>query len=122
MIEQRYLLTILVGVMMGVQVANQALTQVSKRFAEQVARRLPRMPLTKYAAYNIGKQVAKWIGIKLTKQTAARTASKVIPVLGGAVSAGVTAAMMLPMGKRLKVHFKMSKYTGSDAVIEVEPR
>ena len=103
-------LTLLVGAMMGAQAANRALAEMAKRFAEQVTRRLPRQALTKYAIYNVTKQVGKWIGIQVTKNTFARGLSKAIPIIGGAMSAGVTAAMMLPMAKRLKNHLRELRY------------
>ena len=64
--------------------------KISKAFAEQVAIRLPRQTLTRYAIYNTSKQVAKWIGIKLTKDTFARGVSKVIPLIGVPISTGLT--------------------------------
>ena len=66
--EMAYILTLFTGGMMGSQVALETIKQMSKAFAEQVAIRLPRQALTKYAIYNISKQVAKWIGIKLYLQ------------------------------------------------------
>ena len=107
-------LTLLVGTMMGAHAANRALTEIAKRFADQVTRRLPRQALTKYAIYNVTKQVGKWIGIQVTKGTFARGISKVIPVIGGAMSAGVTAAIMLPMAKRLKNHLRELRYALPD--------
>ena len=67
-----------------------------------MAIRLPRQTLTKYAIYNISKQVAKWIGIKLTKDTFARGVSKVIPLIGAPISAGLTYWTFKPMANRLK--------------------
>ena len=103
-------LTLLIGSMMGAQASNRALTEIARRFAEQVVKRLPRQALTRYAIYNLTKQTAKWIGVKVTKSTFARGVSKVVPLVGGVVSAGVTVAMMRPMAKRLKNHLKTTRY------------
>ena len=61
-------LTLLVGAMMGAAAANRGLAELAKRFAGQVAHRLPRQALTKTTYYPIVKQVGKWIGIAVTKR------------------------------------------------------
>ena len=99
-------LTLLIGVMMGAAAANRGLAELAKRFAGQVTRRLPRQTLTKIAYYPIVKTVGRWIGISITKRGFAGGVAKVVPVIGGFISAGVTAAMMRPMAKRLKNHLR----------------
>ena len=103
-------LTLLFGVMMGVAAAERGLAELTKRFSAQVLRRLPGRALTKTAYYRIAKQVGKWIGISVTKRGFAGGAAKVVPVIGGLVSAGLTAAIMRPMGKRLKNHMRELRY------------
>ena len=76
--------------------------KISKAFAEQVAIRLPRQTLTRYAIYNTSKQVAKWIGIKLTKDTFARGVSKVIPLIGVPIPPGLPYWTFKAMVIRLK--------------------
>ena len=45
---------------------------------------------------------------------------KVVPVIGGLISAGVTAATMRPMGKRLKNHLRKLRYARpGEQVIDV---
>lgn len=95
-------LTLFTGVMMGSQVASEALKQLANAFAKQVAVRLPKQALTKYAIYNISKQVAKWIGIKLTKDSFSKGVSKVIPLIGAPISAGLTYWTFKPMANKLK--------------------
>ena len=113
-------LTLLVGAMMGAAAAERGLAELAKRFAEQVARRLPRQALTKTVYYPIIKQVGKWIGVGVTKRGFAGGVAKVVPVIGGLVSAGVTAATMRPMGKRLKNHLRKLRYAcPGEQVIDV---
>lgn len=100
------MLTLFVGVMMGAAVANNAIKNVSKAFAAQVVKRLPQKALTKTVYYPIIKQVAKWIGIKLTKDTFAKSVGKTIPILGGVISGGLTAATFRPSAKRLQKKLK----------------
>lgn len=100
--EAAQILTLFTGVMMGSQVASEALKQLANAFAKQVAFRLPKQALTKYAIYNISKQVAKWIGIRLTKDSFSKSISKVIPLIGAPVSAGLTYWTFKPMANKLK--------------------
>ena len=97
---------LLIGTMLGVAQSNKVIGEVARRIAEQVGRRVPRMALTKTAWYPLIKQIAKWIGISLTKTSFARGAAKIVPIVGGGISAGVTAATMMPMANRLKNHLR----------------
>lgn len=96
------MLTLFVGVMMGASAANQAVKGLAKEFAKQVVKRLPQKALTKTMYYPIIKQIAKWIGVKLTKDTFAKGLGKVIPILGGVISGGLTLATFRPSAKRLQ--------------------
>lgn len=98
----RNVLTLFVGVMFGAQAANKALGEVAKRLAVEVAKRLPQKALTKTFLYPIVKQVAKWLGVKLTKDTFGKTFSKIIPFVGGILSGGITIATFRPMANRLR--------------------
>lgn len=102
--ETAQILTLFTGIMMGSQAAVEAVLNLTKELAKQVAIRLPKQALTKYAIYNVAKQVAKWIGIKLTKDSFARSLSKVIPLIGAPISASVTYWTFKPMATRLKKH------------------
>ncbi len=96
------MLTLFVGVMMGASAANQAIKGLAKEFAKQVVKRPPQKALTKTMYYPIIKQIAKWIGVKLTKDTFAKGLGKVIPILGGIISGGLTLATFRPSAKRLQ--------------------
>ena len=99
-------ITLLIGTMLGAAQANRVIVEVAKRIAEQVARRVPRMTLTRTAWYPIIKQIARWIGVSITRGSFARGLSKVVPIVGGVVSAGVTAGAMTLMANRLKNHLR----------------
>ena len=96
------MLTLFVGVMMGAAAANNVIKKLSKAFAEQVVKRLPQQALTKTVYYPIIKQVAKWIGINLTKGSFAKGVGKAIPILGGVISGALTYASFRPSAKRLQ--------------------
>lgn len=95
-------LTLFVGVMLGAQAANKAVGEIAKNLAGQIAWRLPQKALTKGFLYPIVKQVAKWIGIKLTKDIFAKGVSKIVPIIGGVVSGSITYATFKPMSKKLQ--------------------
>ena len=104
------MLTLFVGVMMGAAAANNVIKNLSKAFAEQVVKRLPRQALTKTVYYPIIKQVAKWIGINLTKSSFAKGLGKAIPILGGAISDALTFASFRPSAKRLQKKLREQMY------------
>ncbi|MDH6626941.1 hypothetical protein M2271_004764 [Streptomyces sp. LBL] len=97
-------LTLFFGVMFGTQSANAAVGKVAGMMAEQVAKKLPQKALTQGVVYPIVKKVAAYLGVQMTKQSFAKTLSKAIPLVGAAVSGGLTFATYLPMAKRLKKH------------------
>lgn len=115
--ESQNLITVFVGVMMGVAAANDAIKAVSKAFAQQVAKRLPQKPLTKYAIYRIVKEIAKWLGIKVTKDSFSKGVSKAIPIIGGIFSGGFTLATFRPSAKRLQNKLREQMYE-----IRTDPR
>ncbi len=100
------MLTVFVGIMMGVAAANTAIREVVKGFAGQVVKRLPRMALTKGAVYPLIKQIAKWVGINLTKPLFAKSLGKVIPVLGAGISGTITYVTFSKESKRLQRNLK----------------
>lgn len=87
---------------MGSREAVQAINTITKALAEQAVKRLPRVALARYGFYNVAKQVGKWIGIRLTKDSFAKGAGKVIPLIGAPISATLTYWTFKPMASKLK--------------------
>ena len=56
--ESKNILTLFVGVMSGIVVANEGVNFIVRGFAEQITKRVPRMALTKTVIYPIVKKVA----------------------------------------------------------------
>lgn len=109
-------LVVLMGVMMEVGGAASALTMFATNVAQQaVARTIERQALTKTFFYPVMKKVLRFIGISLTKQTFAKTAAKVVPVIGGAVSGGLTYFSFKPGAERLKAHLRALPASGVNA-------
>lgn len=104
------------GVMLGATGAAQTVRVMSSALAKQALKKLPQKALTKTFYYPVVKSILRFFGISVTKNTFAKGVSKIIPVIGGVVSGGITLASMLPMGNRLlntldKAHFE---YTMTD--------
>ena len=108
-------MALLIGVMLGAAEANRLLAEIAGRFAREVGRRLPRYALTRTAYYPLIKAILRWVGVSLTKQSFARGISKIIPIVSGLVSAGVTAYTLRPMARRLKNHLRTLEYTRATA-------
>jgi hypothetical protein len=104
--ETLLILTVFVGVMLGAESGAKVLGDMAERAAAQVLKRLPRETLTKWGLYRLAREVAKWIGITLTKESFARYISKMVPILGGILSGTVTWISFSLMTSRLAAHLK----------------
>ncbi|MGW2825576.1 hypothetical protein ACWC24_31885 [Streptomyces sp. NPDC001443] len=114
-------LTLFLGVMFGTQSANAAVGKVAGLMSEQVVKKLPQKALTKGVIYPMVKKVAGYLGVKMTKQTFARSVSKAVPIVGAVVSGGLTLATYLPMAKKLKKHLSSLELTKpAHRVVKVE--
>lgn len=94
-------LVLFLGVMFGVGGATATIKVLSSQLSKEVLRKLPNKALTKTIYYPIIKKIAGYIGVKVTKDSFAKGVSKVIPVVGGVVSGGLTFSSMTKMGNRL---------------------
>ena len=98
--------TLFVGVMFGSGAASRGLGELAEKLGTQMMSRLPQKALTNYGVYRFAKETAKWIGIRLTKQTFARWIAKAIPVVSGFISGGISWTSFSIMSKRLRVHLE----------------
>jgi len=124
-------LTLFIGVMFGVNAANVAVSKIAALMAQNVPKQLMRQALTKGTIYPIVKQVAKMIGVKMTKEIFAKSVGKAIPVIGAVVSGGLTFAFFKPMSIKLRKYlatlpvasvdfYKNAKPTQDDDIIDVD--
>ena len=100
-------LTVFFGVMLGVGGAAQSLTA----FARVAAKTAYRNHATKRALmsitwYPVVKHSLRLIGINITKSTAAKGFSKIVPVIGGFVSSGLTFMALQSQSALLKGHLR----------------
>lgn len=90
------------GVMNGVAGANKAIKGMAKALAAGVEKKLLNTALTKGTFYPLVKAIAKWFGVKMTKEMFAGFFKKAIPVVGGLVGGGITFLSFKPCCYRLK--------------------
>lgn len=112
------LLTIFMGSMMGVKVADQGINELAKGLATSAVGRLPRIMLTKAAIYPVVMQVAKLVGAKLTKEGLAKTVGRFIPIAGGLFSGTVTLFTFKPGARRLQKRLRAQKIHFNDGDID----
>ncbi|QHN30788.1 hypothetical protein GII32_10710 [Gordonia amarae] len=98
------MLTLFIGVMFGVNAAQAGVAQVSALIAKQMVKKLPQQALTKGVVYPVVKKVSTLLGVQMTKQIFAKSAAKIVPLVGAVVSGGLTLATFMPMSHRLKRH------------------
>jgi len=112
------LLTIFMGSMMGVKVADQGINEVARGMAQQAVGRLPRVALTKTAVYPIAGKIARMAGMKLTKEGFAKGLGKLIPVAGGLFSGSLTLFTFTPGARRLQKRLRAQKVHFTDGDVK----
>ena len=79
--ETLNMLTICLGVMYGIAGANNAIKAMAKALAVGVEKKLINKALTKGTIYPIVKSIAKWFGVRMTKEVFAGFFKKAIPIV-----------------------------------------
>lgn len=101
------LLATFFGVMIGVAGASNSLIVFAVRtVSPAVEKNIARQALTKGAVYPVIKRTLRIIGVHITKQSFAKSLSKVVPVVGGVISGGLTYASLKVESSRLMEHLK----------------
>lgn len=95
-------LIVALGVMFGVAGANNAIKAMAKALGVGIENQLMKKALTKGAIYPIVKSIAKWFGVKMTKEVFTGFFKKAIPVAGGVIGGGITYLSFKPCCERLK--------------------
>ena len=106
------------GVMLGVGGAAQSLTTFARSVAMPAfQKQVTKQALTKTSWYPVMKHCLRFIGINVTKKIFAQGVSKVIPVIGGIVSGGMTFVSLQSQSTRLKGHLRELPPPGVDAAV-----
>ena len=108
--ETANLLTLFTGIMFGVTGAANAIKKVADSAASKVSKSLAQKALTKGAVYPVVKKVATALGIRMTKDIFAKSVSKVVPIIGGVASGGLTYATYRPMAVKLREHLSTFRF------------
>ena len=109
------ILAVFFGVMLGVGGAAQSLTafaRVALKTAYQ--NHATKRALMSITWYPVVKHSLRLIGINITKSTAARGFSKIVPVIGGFVSSGLTFMALQSQSALLKEHLREIPPPGVD--------
>lgn len=109
-------LAVFLGVMMGVGGASASLTSFAAHVARPaIQKQITQKALTKTVWYGPVKSTLKLIGIKVTKDSFAKTVTKAVPVAGGVISGGMTLISLRTQSGRLKQHLRELPPPGVDA-------
>ena len=95
------------GVMLGVAGAAESLRDFARVIvAPAIEKRIARKALMKTTWYPVVKKSLKVIGVSVTKQSMAKTMSKIVPLIGGVISGGMTFVSLQTQANRLKQHLR----------------
>lgn len=104
------------GVMLEVAGAAESLRDFARVIvAPAIEKRIARKALMKTTWYPIVKKSLKVIGVSVTKQSMAKTMSKIVPLIGGVISGGMTFVALQTQSTRLKQHLRQLPPPGFDA-------
>ncbi|GHV81767.1 hypothetical protein AGMMS49991_03250 [Spirochaetia bacterium] len=96
--EFKSVLTVLIGVMAGIEEANETLKEImNAQFSKKMAVLFLKKSLDKPVA-----KVAIKIGLGFANKNIFKSIAKALPLIGGIVSGGITLASFLPMCSNLK--------------------
>jgi len=112
------LLTIFMGSMMGVKVADQGINEIARGVAQSAVGRLPRVALTKAVISPVAMKIAQMAGLKLSRDGLARSLGKFIPVAGGLFSGGITLFSFPRGAHRLQKRLKAQKAKFNDGGLD----
>ena len=95
-------LTLLMGVMFGVDLADNAVVKLAQTAALNIEKRILQKALTRSAVYPIIKKSASVLGLKVSQQSFSISVNKAIPFIGGFISGLVTYITMKPLALNLQ--------------------
>ncbi|RRC94849.1 hypothetical protein [Schaalia canis] len=111
-------LLMLMGVMLGVEAAEKAVTALASTVAQQsMAKAAKRKALLATAESPVRRLILRVLGIKLTEEATSKAVGKMLPVVGGVISGGLTYATFKPSAKRLQAYLRtLPPATGAGVV------
>ena len=110
------IIAIFFGVMLDVEEAAMSLSSfASSTVMDTVKKQVTKQLLMKTSWYRAVKKTLQYIGVNLTKKAFTQGFSKVLPVIGGVVSSGLTFMSLQSQSSRLKKHLRELPPPGIDA-------
>ena len=110
------IIAIFFGVMLDVEQAAMSLSSfASSTVMDTVKKQVTKQFLMKTSWYRAVKKTLQYIGLNLTKKAFTQGFSKVLPVIGGVVSSGLTFMSLQSQSSRLKNHLRELPPPGIDA-------
>lgn len=112
------IIAIFFGVMLDVEEAAMSLSSfASSAVMDTVKKQVTKQFLVKTSWYRAAKKTLQYIGVNLTKKAFTQGFSKVLPVIGGVVSSGLTFMSLQSQSSRLKKHLRELPPPGVDAAV-----
>lgn len=108
------------GVMLGADGAAQAVRVMSSPLAKQFLHKIPQSAAAKSFHLPVVKSVVKWFGVNVAKGLLAKSASKMIPLIGGFLSGGITYATLRPMGQRLADTLDVAQFAYTKLIFDAD--
>ncbi len=109
------------GVMLGVAGTTKALNVFAlKTVMPSIEKRVATMALTKTAWYVPLKNTLRLIGVNITKQSVGKAAGKIVPVIGGVISGGLTFVSLMTESNRLRDHLATLPPAKPDSEIVID--
>lgn len=109
------------GAMMGVSGAGALILKTSQKAGVSLGKKVAAQALTKTARYPLVKKTGSMLGYKVTKKTVESVISKAVPIIGGAISGGITYLTFKPMGGKLADEFVKILNGDYDRELELNP-
>lgn len=110
------IIAIFFGVMLDVEEASMSLSSfASSTVMDTVKKQVTKQFLMKTSWYRAVKKTLQVIGVNLTKKAFTQGFSKVLPVIGGVVSSGLTFMSLQSQSSRLKKHLRELPPPGIEA-------
>ena len=120
--EEKVMNTLIIycGVMFGAGGAAATLRVITSQLGKQALKKIPEMALTKTFYYPLVKSIVRFFGGSMTKEIFGKAVAKVVPILGGIVSGGITFATLRPQVFRLVNVLDEAKFSYSKEEMEAD--
>lgn len=99
--EARIRIIAYLGIMFGASGSSALVANISKTAGKNIGKKVTQKALTKTSWYPLVKKIGSTLGVKITKQSVGKSITKIVPLIGGVVSGGLTYVTFKPMGNKL---------------------